>query len=324
MMAAAVVSAAPADTALNILGVPAAPLRFAQTPTAAEFATAYPHGAAAVGLGGEAWLHCKVGDGGRLQDCDVSRERPQGAGFGRAALNLSRFYRLDPASPAAKAGVIDAPVRFAIAADDDRVLVSGPWLAAPSFAQVAAAYPDIGGGVTGEAALHCDLNHDGSLSQCKANYQHPPDRDFGDAALKLSKIFRLRVGGEMVKSFQPMSVNVFMRLPPPFGPQGQARPLSDPIWLTGPNLTAQFPALAKAKGVVAGVGLVDCTVAPDGALTGCQPVGPGDPPGLGFSEAAAKTAQAMRMSPWTADGGPIDGAHIRLSLRLSVAADPGD
>ena len=40
--------------------------------------------------------------------------------------------------------------------------------------------------------------------------------------------------------------------------------------------------------------------------------------GLGFSEAAVKLASTMRMNPWTIDGAPVDGAVVRVGVRLNL------
>jgi hypothetical protein len=52
----------------------------------------------------------------------------------------------------------------------------------------------------------------------------------------------------------------------------------------------------------------------------CAPL-EADPDGLGFSEAAAKLASTMRMNPWTIDGGPVDGAVIRVGVKLKLKSD---
>jgi protein TonB len=55
----------------------------------------------------------------------------------------------------------------------------------------------------------------------------------------------------------------------------------------------------------------------DGSLSDCAPE-PGDPDGLGFSDAAVRLASTMRMNPWTVDGEPVDGAVVRLGVKLTL------
>jgi hypothetical protein len=69
--------------------------------------------------------------------------------------------------------------------------------------------------------------------------------------------------------------------------------------------------------VTSGHGAAKCVVGPDGTLSDCAPA-EGDPDGLGFSEAAVKLAETMRMNPWTADGSPVDGAVVRVGVRLDL------
>jgi hypothetical protein len=112
------------------------------------------------------------------------------------------------------------------------------------------------------------------------------------------------------------------RISAPYGPEAKSRRISDPAWLTrrDPAQVARlYPAQAAAKGVTTGVGYADCTVAADGVLTACQPFG-GDPPDLGFSEAAVQAVAGLRMSPWTDAGGPADGARVRIPITFTQAA----
>jgi len=323
---AAAVGAAPAAepaSPISILDAPAALPKFVQRPSPTEFAVAYPHGAANVGMGGQAVVHCRVVHDGRLEKCHATRESPAGAGFGGAAVSLAGFFRVDPDSDAAQSGELDLPIGFATSVDEEHLLVAGPWLEAPSFADMWAAYPDIGGGVSGQVFMHCGLKRDGGLEECKAVYQRPIDREFDLAAIKLSHSFRMRVDPSAMKSRQPMAANVFLRLAPPFGEAGKQRRIIDPVWLSSPSfarLAELFPAQAATKGVTAGTGEADCTVAADGALTDCAAFGDGEPAGLGFSQAAVKAAQDMRMSPWTGDGGPVDGARVRVPIRFTSVA----
>jgi hypothetical protein len=325
IIAAAALAAAPdagAAPPVSLVAPPAQPLKFVGRPTAAEFISAYPHGPASVGMGGRALLHCDVGKGGRLGKCTVAAEAPSGAGFGGAALSLSGLYHLDPASDAAKSGAVEFAIGFATATDENELEVTGPWLAAPGFADVGAVYPDIGGGVTGEAVLHCRLDRQGAPTQCKSLYERPVDRGFNDSALKLAHLFRARIDPLLLGTHQPLGVNVMLRIASPNGAEARDRRISDPAWLTRldpADLARLYPAQAAAKGVKEGVGYADCTVAADGALTACQPFG-GDPPDLGFSEAAVQAVSPLRMSPWTDAGGPVDGARVRIPVSFAQAA----
>jgi hypothetical protein len=253
----------------------------------------------------------------------VAREFPSGAGFGGAALNLARFFRIDMQSEAVRREELNLPIGFATQINEDERLVTGPWLTAPSFADTAAVYPDIGGGVSGQVFLHCALARDGSVRSCKARYMRPADREFDIAALKLSHLFRMRLDPHAVKSGETLAANVLLSIAAPFAEDTKSRRITDPVWLAVPDpagLSQMFPQAAAQKGVYSGMGTADCTVAADGALQACRASGDGDPPGFGFSDAAAKAAAVMRMSPWTESGGPVDGALVRIPIRFTQAA----
>ncbi len=151
MLAVAALAASTPDAvqgpAVNVLDAPAEAPRFVERPSAANFGAAYPRAAASVGMGGKAVLRCQVNRAGHLDACRVERETPVGAGFGGAALSMARFFRVDPESESSLHGDLELPIGFATAIDEDQLAVAGPWLAAPSFDDVASAYPDIGGGV---------------------------------------------------------------------------------------------------------------------------------------------------------------------------------
>jgi TonB family protein len=297
--------------------------RFVQRPSGSEYNVLYPHAAANVGMPGNVALDCGVETDGHLQKCKVVREIPEGASFGGAAVSLSRFFRLDPDAATATGGVFHFSIGFATVSNGDAQLAVGPWLAAPGFADTYAVYPDIGGGVTGQVFMHCALERDGRLKDCKALYERPIERDFDVAALKLAHLFQMRIDPGLLKSHEPLSANVLVRISAPFGDDAKQRRIAEPVWLSAPSLaelSRLFPAQANAKGVTSGTGAVDCTVAADGTLVNCQADGSGDPPNLGFSDAALKAVVGMRMSPWTEDGGPVDGARIRLPIRFTSVA----
>jgi TonB family protein len=325
VLAGAVTTAQPPDKTVPVNDL--APIglgaQFIQRPPASAYGAVYPHGAANVGMPGHVALDCGIETDGRLQNCKVEHETPEGVGFGGAALGLAHYFRLDPENATTAGGPFRFSVGFATVTNEEAQLAFGPWLAAPSFADTSAVYPDIGGGVTGQVFLHCGLERDGRLKGCKALYEHPVDREFDGAALKLAHFFQMRIDPAMLKSHEALSANVLVRIPAPFEDEAKQRQIADPVWLSAPgrdSLSRLFPAQAAAKAIVSGVGTVDCTVAADGTLVDCQADGSGDPPNLGFPEAALKAVVGMRMSPWTDNGGPVDGARIRLPIRFTSAA----
>lgn len=65
-------------------------------PTADQMMRAYPSRALATGTTGTASLSCLVRVDGSLSGCAVTSETPGNQGFGRAAMGLSRYFRLSP------------------------------------------------------------------------------------------------------------------------------------------------------------------------------------------------------------------------------------
>lgn len=65
-------------------------------PTAAQMERAYPRRALSQELSGRAVLSCSVLGSGEVTACSVVSQTPAGAGFGDAALSLSRYFRLSP------------------------------------------------------------------------------------------------------------------------------------------------------------------------------------------------------------------------------------
>ncbi len=69
---------------------------WASRPSAAQMARAYPQRAIQRGLPGAATLLCGVTADGGLTGCRVAQETPADMGFGRAALSLTRSFRMNP------------------------------------------------------------------------------------------------------------------------------------------------------------------------------------------------------------------------------------
>ena len=65
-------------------------------PSGEQMARYYPRRALEREIEGRAVLQCAVAASGRVSACSVAGETPAGAGFGTAALELARFFRMSP------------------------------------------------------------------------------------------------------------------------------------------------------------------------------------------------------------------------------------
>ncbi|MFT3727037.1 MAG: energy transducer TonB [Terricaulis sp.] len=89
-------------------------VRWMHRPTRRDFQNAYPRRALFAGQNGHVTLSCTANSAGGL-NCSVTNESPGGYGFGRAALDLSRKFRLEPATPDGRSvagGQVDLPIEF--------------------------------------------------------------------------------------------------------------------------------------------------------------------------------------------------------------------
>jgi protein TonB len=70
--------------------------RWISRPSGDQLARAYPDRALDREIEGVASLTCTVNANGTVSACAVASETPSGAGFGRAAQGLSRYFRMSP------------------------------------------------------------------------------------------------------------------------------------------------------------------------------------------------------------------------------------
>ena len=301
---------------------------------------------------GRAVISCTANVHGLLEACVVASETPKGEGFGAAALLLAPAFLFRPASTpdGPVASRVNIPVNFKAGSgsgsgskppanespfgagsllppaktDDSITTVVRPlWASAPTFSEVAAAYPRGAGGTSGHVVLRCKVAASGALKDCTDWSEIPGGKGFARAARTLVGDFRLQMDPGAAGGHSTILVNLPVRLIDPQSAEFRQHRIGEPNWRVtlDPVKVAQvFPQAAADKGLTTGRGVVECTVGVDGALTACQPM-PGQPDGLGFSESAAMVAQAMRMSVWTDEGGPVDGATITLPVRFNLGRD---
>jgi hypothetical protein len=322
---------------------------------AGQYVAVWPAGAWERRIDGHVVLTCLVDVHGLAERCRVAFEKPAGRGFGTAALELQPTLKLTPLkgadgqpvaarmniglqfrAPNATDNLQDLASRAAVGGNGginaanlaisqnpismrDIVMMNHPvWIQAPSFEDLAKAYPRGGGGVEGYAVAHCEVERSGSLTRCVASRELPAAKGFGAAAIALAH--RFKVSAEVMQYAPhgaPIEVDIPIRFP---APGAEQRTVSAPSWLAGfdpEQVPKLFPPEAAAKGLTSGRGVAKCVVTHEGALADCAPDS-AEPDGMGFSEAAVKLASTMRMNLWSADAQPVEGGTVRVAIRLNL------
>ena len=302
-------------------------------PSGADISNVWPAEAARKGVGGKALISCIVNVTGTLRNCTIVSETPEGLGFGPAALMLAGSFQMKPRMVDGKpveGATVRIPLSFAggyrSSGGATAAGINAPvWMKAPSFADMAAAWPRSAGDIAeGGATLRCRIMSTGYLKDCQRLAQLPSGKGFGDAAMELVGRFQLYMAPEEAARVKNGLVNVPFRFLNPATPEGQARKVSKPRWIVQINpekVLALYPDKAADAGIRKGSGAADCLVAVDGKLTDCK-VARETPADLGFGPAAVAIAGVMQMNPWTDDGRPVDGARIRLPINFTQADEP--
>lgn len=320
--------ATPAAAAADVIVQP----DWLRKPTQEQLMAVWPKGALQVGKKGRGVIDCSVSLQGMLFDCKVAEEDPVGSGFGGAAIALTPQFVMKPAT---RNGVpfvathVRIPITFVWPAEMRRqghiftneVIANVNWRAAPSFAQVVAAYPAKAraAGAGGSATLDCRFKDDGLLSDCSVLGQTPTGMGFGEAAKSLSSLF---VGPTALKDGS-LTKGASVQIPVTFAPEmlTSNKPVTGkPKWTAVPSaedLVGAIPPAAIAAGAKTARVMISCVIAQGGGITDCAVVSE-DPPNLGFGAATLGLAKGVRVSIWTAEGLPTIGGGVSVPIRYDI------
>lgn len=295
-------------------------------PDGSELTRYFPSQALDRQVSGRVTLSCTARADGRVVDCEVVSERPYYMGFGEAAIRAMEAKAV--MTPAIKDGKLtDSKIRIPLtivapSGNAPYIIYDPIWETAPTFDEVAAAWPAGAEEAEGTAALRCSLRKSGLLDDCIIAAR---SRDvFGSAARSLAPRFKMRIDQQEGVKFANSDVVISFRFINPASPEGKARKVSGPRWTTvldASKVLALYPDKAADAGIKSGRGVADCAVAVGGKLVDCKPAR-AEPADLGFAEAAAAVAGVMQMNPWTDEGRPVDGARIRLPINFTLAEPP--
>ena len=325
---AGVACAAPATT----------PADWLRQPRSEDLLTVWPAEAWKRGMGGKATIACEISVQGALRACVVESESPSGAGFGAAAIALTPQLLMKPATSDGKPVVsaVRIPVNFPtpdVATGTrlpgvggfsamSRTSVSGvSWLTAPTYDDVAAAYPakarakQVGGRVT----LNCSFKSKGRVGDCDVLAEEPKGEGFGSAAKSLVDQFvgptELADGGSIL--------GVLTQIPFTFSVEmldADQRVIGKPQWRalpTGDQFLGGYPPEALTAGVHTAKVVMSCGVGAEGKVENCVTTSE-QPAGLGFGAAAVAPSSAFQVTAWTAEGLPTIGGKIRVPIRYEV------
>jgi protein TonB len=71
--------------------------------------------------------------------------------------------------------------------------------------------------VNGKASISCMVNAKGTLENCSVVSEDPPDMGFGDAAMKMTKLFKMRPATKDGQPVNGQSVRIPLRFQIPKG-----------------------------------------------------------------------------------------------------------
>jgi TonB family protein len=164
---------------------------WAEAPSVADIAAAYPAKAKAAGVRGEVNLTCEINRQGHPHDCAALGETPSGYGFGFAARQLAERMRVG--DPGMNGKEVRVPVTFDPAVLKGAPTVTKPsWAALPSAADFQASFPKAENGINKvRVVLACTVAPGGALAGCAVDQEEPAGQGFGEGALALASKFKV-------------------------------------------------------------------------------------------------------------------------------------
>jgi TonB family protein len=299
-------------------------------PTPSSLRGVFPRQAVNKGVDGSAVISCIATVQGALQDCFVVDETPAGLGFGAAAIALTPQLMFKPArlNGVPVVSTVSVPINWkGIEGMGGQMLgkrIMPPnvaWAEAPSFSDVAAAYPAKAkaDGRGGRATVNCSLNEEGRLVRCSEVSSEPRGYGFGDAAKSLAKGFRIAVVNDADKK---ATHKISVHLPFVFDPamlDAGAQMVGKPHWATTPTAAEVTQAFADLKVTSTARVQLQCVVKPAGFVGDCT-VTSEEPADAGLGRAAIALAPAFRLTTWTTEGLPVVGGRVRIPLRYEPGA----
>jgi hypothetical protein len=189
------------------------------------------------------------------------------------------------------------------------------WTHAPSYQDVAAAYPKgaLRKGIGGVASVQCRVTEKLTLGRCSVMTEEPAGSGFGLAAVRLAEKF----GDPINPPVSGKTAGSLARVRFSFTPEmAAATPtIEHPRWLAKPSDTE----VRAARGDLQGKAEIRCHVVDGGALADCRATSD-DPTAKGLAEALFPLMPKYRMATWTDEGLPTVGGTAVLAFRAGQTA----
>lgn len=293
-------------------------------PSPTALRAVFPTEAFKKGIGGSAIIDCIATVQGALNECVAIEEFPAGFDFGGAAIALTPQFAMRPATSngAPVPSIVRIPINFEpgsprpIAGSKKVAPPNLPWIEAPSYADVVAAYPPKARErkIGGRATVSCAMTRTGRLAECEVITAEPQNYGFGTAAKALAKHFRLEIRSPEDAA---ATRDLIVHLPVAFDPSmlNQATPVvGKPNWSKMPTADSMRQTFAALKVEETLRVQLRCAIQAGGYVDKCA-VASEQPAGKGVGTAALALAPGFRLTTWTVEGLPTVGGSVTIPLR---------